>query len=171
VVLAADPFSQDAVAAVPKLRDVVHTAEPRALVGGQTAQSFDLREAADRDNLVIPPLTLGVVLLVLIALLRALVAPVLLLLATALSAAAALGAGVVIFDLILDLPAVDPTLPLLAFVFSSPSESTTPSSSWPAPAKKRSSTAPGLRRPPAQRANVDRAITRRNWSGRRPLVS
>jgi RND superfamily putative drug exporter len=117
VVLAADPFSEDAVAAVPNLRDVVHAAEPRALVGGQTAQSYDLRQAAERDNLVIPPLTLGIVLLVLIALLRALVAPVLLLLATALSAAAALGAGVVIFDVILDLPPVDPTLPLLAFVF------------------------------------------------------
>jgi RND superfamily putative drug exporter len=117
VVLAADPFSEDAVAAIPKLRELVSAAEPRALVGGQTAQSFDLREAAERDNLVIPPLTLGVVLLVLIALLRALVAPILLLLATALSAAAALGAGVVIFDVILGLPAVDPALPLLAFVF------------------------------------------------------
>jgi RND superfamily putative drug exporter len=117
VVLAADPFSEAAIAAVPKLRAAVHAAEPRALVGGQTAQSFDLRQAAERDNLVIPPLTLGVILLVLIALLRALVAPVLLLLATALSAAAALGAGVVIFDVILGLPAVDPALPLLAFVF------------------------------------------------------
>jgi RND superfamily putative drug exporter len=117
VILAADPFSEAAVASIPKLRDAVKSAEPRALVGGQTAQSYDLRQAAERDNLVIPPLTLGVILLVLIALLRALVAPVLLLLATALSAAAALGAGVVIFDVILDLPAVDPALPLLAFVF------------------------------------------------------
>jgi RND superfamily putative drug exporter len=117
VVLAADPFSEEAVAAIPKLREAVHAAEPDALVGGQTAQSFDLRDAAERDNLVIPPLTLAVVLLVLILLLRALVAPIVLLLATALSAAAALGAGVVIFDVILGLPAVDPTLPLLAFVF------------------------------------------------------
>lgn len=117
VVLAADPFSEDAVNAIPRLREAVHRADGDALVGGQTAQSYDLRNAAEGDNLLIPPLTLGVVLLVLIVLLRALVAPVLLLLATALSAAAALGAGVVIFDLILDLPAVDPTLPLLAFVF------------------------------------------------------
>lgn len=117
VVLASDPFSEAAVTSIPRLREAVHGAEPRALVGGQTAQSFDLREAAERDNLVIPPLTLGVVLLVLIALLRSLVAPLLLLLATALSAAAALGAGVVIFDVILGLPAVDPALPLLAFVF------------------------------------------------------
>lgn len=117
VVLADDPFSEEAVQSIPRLRDTVHEAEPKALVGGQTAQSYDLRDAAERDNLVIPPLTLGVVLLVLIGLLRALVAPLLLLLATALSAAAALGAGVVIFDVILGLPAVDPALPLLAFVF------------------------------------------------------
>lgn len=117
VVLPADPFSEAAVASIPGLRDTVHGAEPDALVGGQTAQSYDLRQAAERDNVVIPPLTLGVVLLVLIVLLRALVAPLLLLLATALSAAAALGAGVVIFDVILGLPAVDPALPLLAFVF------------------------------------------------------
>lgn len=117
VVLSDDPFSEQAVQEIPRLREKVHAAEPRALVGGQTAQSYDLRQAAERDNLLIPPLTLGVVLLVLIALLRALVAPLLLLLATALSAAAALGAGVVIFDVILGLPAVDPTLPLLAFVF------------------------------------------------------
>jgi len=117
VVLADDPFSEPAVQAIPRLRDAVHKVEPDALVGGQTAQQYDLREAAERDNLVIPPLTLLVVFLVLILLLRALVAPLLLLLATALSAAAALGAGVVIFDVVLDLPAVDPALPLLAFVF------------------------------------------------------
>lgn len=117
VVLAADPFSEQAVAAIPRLREIVQAVAPDALVGGQTAQSYDLRHAAERDNLVIPPLTLLVVLLVLIALLRAVVAPLLLLAATALSAAAALGAGVLIFGHVLDLPAVDPALPLLAFVF------------------------------------------------------
>ena len=117
VLLADDPFSEPAVAAIAPLRALVHAAEPRALVGGQTAQSRDLRAAAERDNVVIPPLTLAVVLVILIALLRALVAPLLLLAATALSAAAALGAGIVIFDVILGLPALDPALPLLAFVF------------------------------------------------------
>lgn len=117
VVLADDPFSEDAVAAIPALREAVHAADPDALVGGQTAQSYDLRQAAERDNLAIPPLTLLVVFLILVALLRAVVAPLLLLAATALSAAAALGAGVVIFGHVLNLPAVDPALPLLAFVF------------------------------------------------------
>lgn len=117
VLLADDPFSEPAVAAIAPLRALVHAAEPGALVGGPTAQSHDLRTAAERDNVVIPPLTLAVVLVILIALLRALVAPLLLLAATALSAAAALGAGIVIFDVILGLPALDPALPLLAFVF------------------------------------------------------
>ncbi|HST42170.1 MAG TPA: MMPL family transporter, partial [Conexibacter sp.] len=117
VVLASDPFSEEAVAAIPELRALVHAAAPDALVGGQTAQSYDLREAAERDNLVIPPLTLLVVFVVLVALLRAVTAPLLLLAATALSAAAALGAGVLIFEHVLGLPAVDPALPLLAFVF------------------------------------------------------
>lgn len=117
VVLADDPFSEAAVAAIPRLREAVQAEVPGALVGGQTAQSYDLRQSAERDNLVIPPLTLLVVLVVLIALLRAVVAPLLLLAATALSAAAALGAGVLIFEHVLGLPAVDPALPLLAFVF------------------------------------------------------
>lgn len=117
VVLAEDPFSQKAAEAIPKLRAAVRAVAPDAVVGGQTAQSWDLRQAAERDNVVIPPLTLLVVLVILVVLLRAIVAPLLLLAATALSAAAALGAGVVIFDVVLGLPAVDPALPLLAFVF------------------------------------------------------
>lgn len=117
VILANDPFGEAGVASIPAIRDVVHELSPEAAVGGPTAQSYDLRQAAERDNFVVPPLTLLVVLLVLIALLRAVLAPLLLLLATALSAAAALGAGVLIFEYILNLPALDPTLPLLAFVF------------------------------------------------------
>lgn len=116
-VLAEDPFGEAGVASIPKIREIVHEISPEAVVGGQTAQSYDLRQSAERDNFVVPPLTLLVVLIVLIILLRAILAPVLLLAATALSAAAALGAGVLIFEHILNLPALDPTLPLLAFVF------------------------------------------------------
>lgn len=116
-VLAEDPFGEAGVASIPKIREQVHQVSPEAVVGGPTAQSYDLRQAAERDNFVVPPLTLLVVLIVLVLLLRAILAPVLLLAATALSAAAALGAGVLIFEHILDLPALDPTLPLLAFVF------------------------------------------------------
>ncbi|HEY8582294.1 MAG TPA: MMPL family transporter, partial [Capillimicrobium sp.] len=117
VVLASDPFASRAVESIPRLREVAdEAAGGDALVGGQTAQTYDLQEAAQRDNLVVPPLTLLVVLLVLIVLLRAVAAPVLLLATVVASFAAALGAAVVIYEL-LGFPAVYPTIPLLGFVF------------------------------------------------------
>ena len=87
------------------------------LVGGPTAQEYDLREAATRDNWVIIPLTLVVVFLILVALLRALVAPLLLIASVILSFLAALGAGIFVSDHIFGFTGVAPTLPLLAFVF------------------------------------------------------
>ena len=50
-------------------------------------------------------------------LLRALVAPLLLVLSVILSFAAALGVGVFVSDVIFGFPGVDPSLPLLCFVF------------------------------------------------------
>ncbi len=47
----------------------------QALIGGQTAAGLDTERTAARDNKVIMPLILAVVLLVLVALLRALVVP------------------------------------------------------------------------------------------------
>ena len=60
---------------------------------------------------------LGLSLLVLMGLLRAVVAPVLLLLLNAASAVAALGAGAFLSRQVLDLPALDHQVPLLAFLF------------------------------------------------------
>jgi len=60
---------------------------------------------------------LGVVLLVLIVLLRALVAPLVLIATTVLSFASALGVGALVFNHVLDLPGADPGVPLFAFVF------------------------------------------------------
>lgn len=73
VVLADPPESDAAVATVRRLRAAVHASG--ALVGGATAVIVDSRDAAGRDNRVVMPLILAVVLLVLILLLRALVAP------------------------------------------------------------------------------------------------
>ena len=62
------------------------------------AQEYDLRESATRDNWLIIPLTLLVVFVILVVLLRALVAPLLLIASVILSFAAALGAGVLVSD-------------------------------------------------------------------------
>jgi RND superfamily putative drug exporter len=117
-VLAPEPFSTEAFALIPKLRAAARRAGgPDTLVGGATAVEADLREAAARDTRVIVPIALVVVFLILVGLLRAVVAPLLLIGTVILSFAAALGVGAVVFDLVFGFPGSDPSLPLFAFVF------------------------------------------------------
>jgi RND superfamily putative drug exporter len=118
VVLRPPPFSDEALAIIPKLRESARrSGGTKTLVGGGTAVEYDLRQAAVRDNKVVVPLTLIVVFLVLVALLRAVVAPLLLLGTVILSFAASLGVGSVVFDVIFGFPGSDPSVPLYAFVF------------------------------------------------------
>jgi putative drug exporter of the RND superfamily len=118
VTLKGDPYASATLDQIPELREAAERAgEASTLVGGPTAQEYDLRQSANRDNLVIIPLTLLVVLAILVVLLRALVAPVLLIVSVILSFAAALGAGIFVSDYVFDFTGVTPTLPLLAFVF------------------------------------------------------
>jgi len=76
-----------------------------------------VRDAAGRDSIVIPPIVLLVVFLILIALLRAVVAPLVLIGTVIVSFLAALGVGYFAFDVIFGFPGSDPSLPLFAFVF------------------------------------------------------
>ncbi len=118
VTLAGAPYDTGTLAQIPELRRVARQAGGEGtLVGGPTAQEYDLRQAAARDNRVIIPLTLVVVFVILAVLLRALLAPLLLVLSVILSFAAALGFGVFVSDAIFGFPGVDPALPLLCFVF------------------------------------------------------
>ncbi|MEP6799705.1 MAG: MMPL family transporter [Lapillicoccus sp.] len=88
-----------------------------AVVGGSVAGTLDAKDAAGRDQAVIAPLILLVVLVILIVLLRSLVAPLLLIGTVVLSCAAALGAGQWAFTHVFDFPALDTSVPLLAFLF------------------------------------------------------
>ena len=115
--LGIEPYSTEAFDLVEPIRDATHEASPDALVGGPTAIEFDVRDAAGRDSLVIPPIVLVVVLLILIGLLRALIAPLVLVGTVILSFLAALGVGYFVFDVIFGFPGSDPSLPLFAFVF------------------------------------------------------
>jgi RND superfamily putative drug exporter len=118
VVLKPPPFSHEARAMIPQLRAAARRAAgSKALVGGGTAVEYDLRQASARDLKVIIPLTLLVVFLILVALLRAIVAPLLLLGTVILSYAASLGVGAVVFDVIFGFPGSDPGVPLYSFVF------------------------------------------------------
>ncbi len=112
-----NPYSTEAFDLVEPIRDAAHSAAPGTLVGGPTAVEFDVRDAAGWDSTVIPPIILLVVFLILIGLLRAVMAPLVLIGTVILSYLAALGVGYFVFDVIFGFPGSDPSLPLFAFVF------------------------------------------------------
>jgi RND superfamily putative drug exporter len=116
-VLEPNPYSTEAFDLVEPIRDAAHAAAPGALVGGPTAVEFDVRDAAGWDSTVIPPIILLVVFLILMVLLRAVVAPLVLIGTVILSFLASLGVGYFAFDVIFGFPGSDPSLPLFAFVF------------------------------------------------------
>ena len=112
-----NPYSTEAFDLVEPIRDAATGAAPETLVGGPTAIEFDVRDAAGWDSIVIPPIILVVVFLILMALLRAVMAPLVLIGTVIISFLAALGVGYFFFDVIFGFPGSDPSLPLFAFVF------------------------------------------------------
>lgn len=117
VVIDAAPASEEAFVRVAALRDSVRSADPAALVGGTDAAALDARDTAVRDRWVVIPAIFVVVLVVLYVLLRAALAPLVLVGATALSTMAALGVGSWVSVHLLGFPALDNTTPLFAFLF------------------------------------------------------
>lgn len=110
--------SQAARDTVERLRVTVDTVPAAdAKVGGATAITLDANRAASRDNLVIIPIVLVVVLGILVALLRSLVAPLLMMATVVLSFLAALGASGWIFQHLFGFEGSDAGFPLLAFIF------------------------------------------------------
>ena len=99
-------------------RDAVHGVEGAdALVGGGSAFYLDTKLASNRDSKVIIPLVLLVVFLILVGLLRALVAPLVLMGTVVLSFGAALGISALLFEYVFGFAGSDPGFPLFAFVF------------------------------------------------------
>jgi len=113
-----DPLSTEGFDLIPGIRNAAGEAGgDEVLVGGATAEEFDLRESSVRDNKLIVPIALVVVFLILAALLRAVVAPIVLIATVVLSYGAALGLGTFAFENIFDFPGMDPALPLFTFIF------------------------------------------------------
>ena len=103
---------------VERVRDAVHDIDGAdALVTGTTAQNLDMLDASADDNRIVIPLVLLMVLLILAWLLRAVVAPILLLLTVVLSFGAALGLSALLFEHVFGFEGADPSYPLWAFVF------------------------------------------------------
>jgi putative drug exporter of the RND superfamily len=118
VTLDAEPNTGAAFAVVESLRESVHAVpDAGAMVGGQDAMDLDVADANARDRLVVIPLVFLVVTVILILLLRALVAPLLMVGTSILSYIAALGGSVLVFEHILGHAALDDQVILLSFVF------------------------------------------------------
>lgn len=110
----------DSVAAeqtVAQIRSDLDETAPEAVVGGTTATQLDTNAATQRDLRTIIPAVLLVTFLVLVALLRSIVAPLLLTATVIISFAATLGLAAIVFYQIMDLPGADASVPLFAFVF------------------------------------------------------
>jgi RND superfamily putative drug exporter len=116
--LQAAPDSDAAQQTVLRVRDAVHPiAGADAKVGGMTAMVLDINKANKHDNRLIIPLVLLVVLVILSLLLRAIVAPVVLIATVVLSFAAALGASALVFRHVFGWGGEDTSFPLYVFVF------------------------------------------------------
>jgi putative drug exporter of the RND superfamily len=113
-----DPYSTAGFDLIPGIRDAARgVAGDDVLVGGPTAEEYDLRQSAARDNRLIVPIALVVVFLILAALLRAITAPLVLIGTVIISYFAALGIGAFFFENVFNFPGMGPDLPLFAFVF------------------------------------------------------
>jgi RND superfamily putative drug exporter len=88
-----------------------------ALVGGQTAVTYDIQQASRHDRNLIIPIVLAVILIVLGLLLRAIVAPLLLIATVVLSFTATLGVSALVFNHLFHFADADPSFPLFAFIF------------------------------------------------------
>jgi putative drug exporter of the RND superfamily len=116
--LTADPTTTGAFRFVAPLRRAARAAGgPGTLVGGPTAQEYDFRASAARDNRLILPMIVAVVFAILALLLRSLAAPALLLLTVILSYGAALGTGSFLFAHVFGFHGEDPSLVLFTFLF------------------------------------------------------
>ena len=116
-VLTAASDTTEAEDTVLHLRSEADAISPDVLVGGGTAVVYDIKQESARDNRVIIPAILVVIFLVLAVLLRALVAPLLLVATVVLSFLATMGVCALVFDHVFDFAGTDPSFPLFSFVF------------------------------------------------------
>jgi putative drug exporter of the RND superfamily len=116
--LTSAPDSQAAFGTIDKVRAAVHAvAGADAMVGGNTAVTLDIARAADHDRNLIIPIILVLVFVILGLLLRAIIAPIMLIATVALSFAAALGVSSLFFNHVFSYGNADNSFPLFVFVF------------------------------------------------------
>jgi RND superfamily putative drug exporter len=117
LVLHGNPYGSDAAEAVKQIRGRLHALAPAGLLGGIPAENLDIEQTNARDTKLIVPLVLLVVGLILIAVLRALVAPAYLIATVVASFAATLGLATLAFTEVFGTEGLAFNLELMAFIF------------------------------------------------------
>jgi RND superfamily putative drug exporter len=119
VVLEDDPLLSSSLDLVPGIRDAVRDVAPgvTALVGGSTAINYDFDQAVESDFRLIAPLALLVIFIILAILLRALVAPLVLIASVILSYLATVGLSILFIRYVVGDPGLDASIPTFAFIF------------------------------------------------------
>jgi RND superfamily putative drug exporter len=114
-----DPYGNPALDRTDEMRAELASLGPelRGYVGGVSAIMADYRDGAQRDAQLVVPLVLLVILLTLIALLRAVVAPLFLIGSVILSFFGILGVCLVFFTQVLGESGFDPSLAIFGFIF------------------------------------------------------
>jgi RND superfamily putative drug exporter len=114
--LSVPPYSTAGYAAVANLRQRLEPGAPGSLLGDPAVQ-YDITRAAHRDTLLLIPLVLAVILVIIALLLRAVVAPLVLVATTALSFAASFGLASLLWRYGFGYDGIEAQLPMYIFIF------------------------------------------------------
>ena len=119
VVLEGDPYTPEAFDAVPEMRASLDDLGPglSALVGGGSAIQYDFDQAIESDLKLIVPIALLVIGIILAILLRALVAPLVLIASVVLSFLCTLGLSILFIRFVVGDAGLDASIPTFAFIF------------------------------------------------------
>ncbi|SEN16479.1 putative drug exporter of the RND superfamily [Mesobacillus persicus] len=126
VVLSINPYSNEAIVAIPELKSQAEAvlkdagvvqAEARVWLGGETATLYDTEQITSRDQNIIIPVVLGIMAILLVVYLRSIPAMLYLLLTVGLSFLSALGLGWLVIHYGYGAEAMQGLIPLYAFVF------------------------------------------------------
>ena len=119
MVFKGDPFTPEAFDAVPEMRSSLDDLGPglSALVGGGSAIQYDFDQAIESDLKLIVPIALLVIAIILAILLRALVAPLVLIASVVLSFLCTLGLSILFIRFVVGDAGLDASIPTFAFIF------------------------------------------------------
>lgn len=119
VVLQNDPYKESTLDVVPNLRDSLSNLGPglSALVGGGSAIQYDYDQTIQDDLKLIVPITLLVIAIILALLLRALIAPLVLIASVILGFFCTLGLSILFIRFVVGDSGFDASLPTFAFIF------------------------------------------------------